>query len=227
MKIASWILTALSYVLAIPFIVVGVLSKDIFYHIFAAILFVALGFTAHVLINKAKSRGDDIGKDGLAVYIISFPQFIIPFAAIFIILMIVKLADFFIYMLTDKHYVLNGVNFVLDVLLGRSHSDIGSADEDEEVGANYSGGKVFTVHGLRAKDGAYYDKVDFELVVGGYVKFPIDGKPIDGVVYPNDFREYPLYRDIKGLAPYCTSLDGGQTLIEIPKYARDVQVYIP
>ena len=72
MKIASWILTALAYATAVLFVVVGVLGKDLFWYFFAAFTFILFGFIGHILISKAKSRGDDIGKDGMAVYIISF-----------------------------------------------------------------------------------------------------------------------------------------------------------
>ncbi len=217
MKIASWILTVLSYVLAAVMIVVGVFSKDLFFYIFGAILFIAFGLVGHILISKVKSKRGDFGKDGLAVYILSFPQFILPFVIIFVVLMILKIADFFIYLFTDKHYVANAVNTALNALLGRPQaSDYADYDESDDGDANEV---VYTVNG-----------VDYELVRGGYVCFPVDGKPIGGQYYPTDGKNYPLFRDIRGIAPNCTSFDGGKTLVVIPTSewgSQFIRVYIP
>ena len=216
MKIASWILTALSYVCGIALSAVGVATEDDTFFSYGFSCFFVIGFVGHLLISIMRKRGDKIGKDGLAVYILSFPPFLAIGLVALVFILILKLSDLILYLLKGEHPLSSFCSNAFGVLLGKPSESASSESKD-----------VYTVYDFRAKNGTYYGQVDFELVQGGYVRFPVDGKPIDGVTYPTDNRQYPLYRDVNGLAPECTSLDNGKTLTEIPKDARYVQVYHP
>ena len=119
MKVVSWILFILS-ILAIPALVIiaatGITDDTITdMVVIGAIFFFILGFLSHVFISK--SRGD-FNVSAKIVYYASFPAFIIPFAVVFVVLMLLKAIDFLIYLLTDKHYILPAVNYVLKVTFG-------------------------------------------------------------------------------------------------------------
>ena len=121
MKIASWIFTVLSFLTAGAFVLMGVLhvtddplSSMI---IVAVIGFCVFGFIGHILINKYRCNG---GQGGLAVYILSFPAYIIPFVVLFIIILLIKLIDAIIRAFTKKSYLGGFTDKSTNLLLGKS-----------------------------------------------------------------------------------------------------------
>ena len=128
MKVVSWILFVLSILVIPVFTIIGALgiTEDTLTDmvIIGVVLFFILGFLSHMAIGLSNGEFDTAKK---IVFYASFPAFIIPFIVLFIILMLIKLIDAIIYFFTDKHYVLSGVNFILEHALGIGKSKGGSS----------------------------------------------------------------------------------------------------
>ena len=120
MKIASWIFTVLSFLGAGVLVLLGVLfatgDDRATAIVLAVVCFLVLGFIGHILINKYRCGS---GQGGLAVYILSFPAYIIPFIALFLLLMLIKLIDAIIYAFTQRHYMYEFINYTMGLLLGK------------------------------------------------------------------------------------------------------------
>lgn len=116
MKIASWILTGIAYALLIAMIiliaVVGIDETVWVAIVFTAIVYCVPGYIGHVLISKHRRKTGSFDKSGLAVYILSFPPFIIPFVLLAVLALIVWALDAIIYLFTDHHYMFQFVAWV-------------------------------------------------------------------------------------------------------------------
>ncbi len=132
MKIASWILTILSYVAGVTLLLVQIFFHvdDLFVNGLLPVLLV--GFTGHILMCVMRRRGKDIGKDGLAVYILSFPPFIVIALILFIFLLIFKLADLICYLFSGEHPLGwlcdNGFRLLLGIPRASTDSDDSDLD---------------------------------------------------------------------------------------------------
>ncbi len=131
MKIASWILTILSYVAGVTLLLVQIFAHvaDLFFNGLLPVLLV--GFVGHILLCVMKRRGEKLGKDGLAVYILSFPQFIVIAIILLIFLLLFKLADFICYMIEGKHPFGTFCDNGFGLLLGKPRAGTYSDDDDE------------------------------------------------------------------------------------------------
>ncbi|MDE6474733.1 MAG: hypothetical protein K2L70_06505 [Clostridia bacterium] len=138
MKVVSWILFVLSILVIPVFAIIGALGitedsmTDLI--IIGVVFFFILGFLSHIAIGFSHGEYDTAAK---AVFYASFPAFIIPFIAVFLILMFIKFLDWVVYLFTDKHYVLSAVNFILEHALGIKMNKGGSSSSgksnNEEV----------------------------------------------------------------------------------------------
>ena len=146
MKIASWIFTAIAYALLIVMIILiavvgntlgfwatGVENDVWVAYVFTAVAFCLPGFIGHLLIDKYKKKYRYLGKDGLAVYILSFVPFIIPYIVLLVLALIVWVADLFIYLCTDRHYVLQFVVWVWSLVFDTGSSSSKPKEEEQAV----------------------------------------------------------------------------------------------
>lgn len=132
MKIASWILTILSYVAGVTLLLVQIFLHvdDLFFNGLLPVLLV--GFIGHILMCVMKRRGKNLGKDGLAVYILSFPQFIVIAIILFIFLLLFKLADLICYLIEGKHPFGSLCDNGFGLLLGKPRASASSDGDGEE-----------------------------------------------------------------------------------------------
>ena len=195
MIVASWILTVISYIAGAGLIVVGAIFADIFFIILGAIAFLLFGFIGHILVSKKKSNEGSIGKGGMAVYILSFPQFILPFVILFVLLMLLKFLDWVVYIFTDHHYVARFVDYMLSLLLGKPRAFADSDDSD--AGEEYL--EVIDDWGNHLKLDFIEQKQDYDPDSPYYLKY------------------YKRYRD--NLSNYWRSYDG-EHVIEEKKIGR-------
>lgn len=151
MKIASWIFTVLAYVILIGMIIMilvvgngswasGVDNGVWVAVVFTAVFFCVPGFIGHLLIDKYKRANPDIGKDGLAVYILSFVPFIIPYIALLVLSLIVWLIDAVVYLFTSRHYVLQFVTWVWSLTFGTGKHRLATEETEETVYTVYENG---------------------------------------------------------------------------------------
>lgn len=144
MKIASWIFTAIAYVILIGMIIfiavvgntpgfwaTGVDNDVWVAYAFTAVAFCLPGFIGHLLIDKYKRKYGHLGKDGLAVYILSFVPFIVPYIVLFVLAVIVWLLDQIVYLFTDHHYVLRFAVWVWSLVFDTGKSS--SATNQEQA----------------------------------------------------------------------------------------------
>lgn len=134
MKVASWITGILAY-LAIPVMLMfwkfsddGMGVTGLFeYLIVGAVFWLILGFISHILI--AKYRNTYGGQTFW--YVSTFVPYIIPFIIFYAIILILTFIDWFIYVIFDKHYVLNFIKSIKEMLFGTKRptaKDISSGD---------------------------------------------------------------------------------------------------
>lgn len=195
MKIASWILTILSYVAGVTLLLVQIFAHvdGLFFDGLLAVL--AVGFIGHILLCVMRRRGEKIGKDGLAVYILSFPQFIVIAIILLIFLLIFKLADFICYMIDGNHPLGSLCDNGFGLLLGKPRA---SSTND---------------------DGEYLEVIDD---YGNHLQLNFVGRSTD---YDSDspyaHQDYLRYRDDFG--NYWRSYDGENVIEEkkVEKAAAD------
>lgn len=191
MIVASWILTVISYITGVGLILVGtVFTNDVFFIILGAIAFLLFGFIGHILVSKKKSQ-ESIGKGGMAVYILSFPQFILPFAIFFVLLLVLKLLDWVIFIFTDHHYVAQFVDYMMSILLGKPRASVSSATSDGDAEE-------------------YREVLDD---YGNHLQLRFLGRSTDYDSYsPYAHQDYLRYRD--NLGKYWRSYDGKHVIEE-------------
>lgn len=158
MKIASWILTVLSF-LAIPlvFLLCFILKTDdtiLEKLIIGGALFIALGFIAHVLINKYRMQNGG----GTFLYVVTFPAYAVPFVVFFIVWGILSVINWLCYVFTDKYLISDFLNWmkrdVLGIGCGRGSSSKQTAGEAYTVIEN---GFERTLAFCEVKQDAYPD----------------------------------------------------------------------
>ncbi len=145
MKIASWIFTAIAYALLIATVIALLVTGStesmsggetefiLIATAFTAVAFCLPGFIGHLLIDKYKKKYRYLGKYGLAVYILSFVPFIIPYIVLLVLALIVWVADLFIYLCTDRHYVLQFVVWVWSLVFDTGSSSSKPKEEEQAV----------------------------------------------------------------------------------------------
>ena len=162
MKIASWIFTILSFLAAGVFVVMGVLhvTNDTLTDmiIIGAIAFVILGSIGHIIISKYRSGG---GQGGLAVYIISFPAYLIPFIIIFVLIALLIVIDWIVYAFTQEHHVARFVGYLKATFIGSprsSRSSGGSSSAYVVIDNGFERTLTFTENKLDHDSGRHYNR---------------------------------------------------------------------
>ena len=197
----SWIITVLAYgcggaFLAIGLIDPGILGQTITLFdciILAVVGFVGLGFVAHLCATKAIYNNRNGGS--LAVWIISFLPYILPSVALFLLVQILRVIDYFVYVISDKHIVAQFVNTVTDALFSKQFAVFAGAgtlnDSEPVVTETYY--EVDTSFGKRK------------------LKY-FDNREDNDTDSPYYMKRYNLFRD--DIGHFGRSYDGNVTFIE-------------
>lgn len=157
-------------------------------YVFTAVAFCLTGFIGHILIDKYKRDNGYLGKDGLAVYILSFVPFIIPYIVLFVLSLIVWLADQIVYLFTNRHYVLQFVVWVWSLTFGTGSSSSKPKKEEQAVFSVIENGLTRTLTFWGYASTTKYQNLQFT----GHV---------------------PAYRD--DIGNFWITTDGGQNFIAV------------
>ncbi len=197
----SWILTVSAYGCGGAFLAIGLIDPGILGQtitlldciILAAVGFVGLGFLAHWFATKAVYGNRNAGS--LAVWIISFLPYILPSVALFLLVQILRIIDYIVYLITDKHTVAQFVNTVTDAFFSKQFAVFAGAgtlnDSEPVVTEEYY--EVNTTFGKRK------------------LKY-FDNREDNDTDSPYYMKRYNLFRDEIG--NFWRSYDGNVTFIE-------------
>lgn len=140
-KASLWCLAILSYLmLAVPFIMwavskdsSGLLQQGIAY----AGFFVFTGYVTHI--NVSRYREEILG--GTFLYIITFPQYVLPFVALGVVWLVFWFIDMVLWGLTNRHLLKEYLNWFKREILGIGKSNKKSGGQSDTFVINYGGGK--------------------------------------------------------------------------------------
>ena len=87
-----------------------------YYFVAGGLWYVLLGLIAHILVNKYRAKN---GGGLLAVYILTFPAYLVPFILLFALFLILKFIDIMIGLFTGgEHSLASITSFVYDAAFG-------------------------------------------------------------------------------------------------------------
>ncbi|MDE5655060.1 MAG: hypothetical protein K2I46_05575 [Clostridia bacterium] len=198
MKVVAWILFVLSILVIPVFAIIGALGvfEDTMLELILIGVagFFVFGFISHMLVTYSEGSRT---KDGWALFILTYPAFIIPVGIIYLILLILSVIDGIIYIATGKRYISTALKWFRSTISNqRTEYDVEQEKKKEEEKNKV---KVYVV-----MDGYNKRKLKYVAHIGPTMDYN-DKSPYNG-------KYYGTYIDDLGY--YWRSYDDGKTFVK-------------